>query len=588
MDSPAAAPVSLVRRLKGRLGAERRRVPVRRRGLARSTREGATRGAGGRRWRVASTLVVGTVCVGLVGGCGGDTHSQGGSAITIESTAPDSLDPALAYSIAGLQPNWLVYTPLLTYRRASGQEGAELVPGVADSMPQVSADGRTYRLRIRPGLLYSDGTPVKASDFAYTIRRLLTLRSPGSSFYMNIVGADAYVKERQPSADISGITADDRARSITIRLISPDGTFPYVLALSFGGLVSAATPMRNLTTSPPPGVGPFMITKAVPNREFVLKKNPRFNIPGIPSAHLDTVTTKIVKSLTRQAEDVTANRSDFMEEPPPADLLSEVRDRYGDRFREHVVNATSYLFLNVRLKPFDNAKVREAVNLAVDKRAVQRLYGGLFSPTCNFLPPNMLGYHRIDPCPWGDPNGTPDVARAKQLIREAGAQGAPVTVWGTDQDPDPKVVQYYADLLNTLGLKATPRTISFSIFLQTVGNARTGAQTGLVNWAQDFPHPADFMFLVSGKTITPTGNPNFGDVADPVLTNGIERLKRAPDLRATADQWATLDRLLVQRAYVVPLGDLKRTTFMSSRMNIAECERFNPVYFDDYSSFCTK
>src|SRR5262249_3419184 len=152
------------------------------------------------------------------------------------------------------------------------------------------ADGRAYRIRLRRGLRYSDGTPVKASDFEHTIKRVLFLRSTGSSWFMNIVGADAYLKARKASADLSGITANDRSGTIQVRLTHPDGTFAYTLALDFAGLVPATAPMRNLTSAPPPGVGPFTITKSTPNSEFVLQRNPRFRIPGIPPAHLDTVT----------------------------------------------------------------------------------------------------------------------------------------------------------------------------------------------------------------------------------------------------------------------------------------------------------
>src|SRR3954451_14121375 len=90
-------------------------------------------------------------CAVALAGCGGS--SGGDKGITIAETAqPDSLDPAVGYTVNALEPGWLVYTPLLTYRHASGQAGTQLQPGLAEALPRVSADGRTYRLKLRQGL----------------------------------------------------------------------------------------------------------------------------------------------------------------------------------------------------------------------------------------------------------------------------------------------------------------------------------------------------------------------------------------------------------------------------------------------------
>ena len=71
--------------------------------------------------------------------------------------------------------------PLLTYERKEGEEGAELIPGLAEAMPEVTEDGKTYTLKLRDGLKYSDGSPVKANDFEHTIKRVINLESGGST-----------------------------------------------------------------------------------------------------------------------------------------------------------------------------------------------------------------------------------------------------------------------------------------------------------------------------------------------------------------------------------------------------------------------
>jgi peptide/nickel transport system substrate-binding protein len=537
----------------------------------------------------------------LAAGCGGDDSGGGGAAssgkeggqITLAQTSqPDYLDPALSYTVNGWEPMWLVYTPLLTYARAEGAEGSKLIPGLAQELPEVSNDGLTYRLTLRKGLEYSDGAPVKASDFEHTVQRVLNLESGGSAFFLGIEGAEDYVKNGKADADIPGIDADDHTGAITIRLTAPDGTFSNVLAMDFAGLVPGDTPFRNLTKDPPPGVGPYVITESVPNRQFVMKRNTRFDVPGIPAGKIDTLTTKIVKSLQRQAQDVIDGRLDYMQDPPPADMKPEIKAKYSDRYDEHVTVSTFYFFMNTRTPPFDDPKVRQAVEYGVDKPALARIFAGEMQPGCSFLPPGMPGADDaldVADCPWGDPNKPPDLEKARQLITEAGADGAKVTVWGNSDDPTPLVTEAYSDMLRKIGLDAKPKIIDGGVYFQTIGNEKTAPQTGFANWYQDFPHPKNFMFLVDGASIQPTNNQNFGNVDDREITKGIAELNKEPELTPdVVDRWKDLNRKVVERAWVVPFGHRKLSTFLSERMDFDNCSLFHPVYANDYSSFCLK
>jgi peptide/nickel transport system substrate-binding protein len=532
-------------------------------------------------------MAVGALAMGLAGACGGDDRPRGSITIA-QSAQPDFLDPALSYTINGWEPMWLVYTPLLTYRRAEGEAGTELIPGLADDLPEISVDGKRYRLRLREGLEYSDGTPVKASDFERTIQRVLNLESGGSSLYLGIVGAREYVAGRRPDAEIPGIGTDNRSGEITIRLEAPDGTFPYALAANFAGLVPGRTPFRNLTTEPPPGVGPYEITRSVPNREFVMQRNERFDVPGIPPGKVDRITTRIVTSVARQADDVIEGRLDYMLDPPPADMLPEIRSEHSDRFREFPTMTTLYFFMNTRVAPFDDRRVRRAVNFALDERALARLFGGLVEPACNFLPPNVPGSEEPDPCPYGDPLEEPDVERARRLVKRAGARGEEVGVWSASQEPGPAIAAYYVEALNDIGLEAEQKLVDFAVYPQTVGNQGTKAQTGFQSWGGDYPHPAAFLRQFTGSVITETANINPGNVDDPQMNAEFARLTGEADLQAVAEEWAELDRLLVERAYVAVYGHVKRTTFLSDRMDFEDCSRVHPIYQNDYSSFCLK
>jgi peptide/nickel transport system substrate-binding protein len=553
----------------------------------------------GRKAQHALGLLVSVLSTLTVLGCNGDDgmgaqgDARSGGSITISYSAqPDALDPALSYTAEGWEALWLVYTPLLTYARAEGDAGTELIPGLARDLPQISEDGLTYRLTLRKGLRFSDGTPVKASDFEHTIKRVLNLESGGAPYYQVIEGATDYLTTGKPKADISGIDTNDRTGEITIRLVEPDGTFMHVLAMDFAGLVPSATPFENMTKDPPPGVGPYAIAESVPNRMFVMVKNRRFDLPDIPKGHLDKITVKIVKSASRQAQDVIRGELDYMQAPPPADLKPTIKAEYGERYSEETTVSTYYFFLNVQVPPFDDPVVRQAVNYAIDKPALARIYAGEMQPGCSFLPPGMPGYDEaldINDCPWGNPNEPPDLERARERIQQAGAEGTEVTVWGNSIDVTGRVTEAYADMLNKIGLDATPKVIDPAVYVQTVGNRRTRAQTGFFNWFQDFPHPKNFMYPVDGATIQPTNSQNPGNVDVPEITQGIKALGREPKLTdEVVDGWSKLNAELVEGAWVAPFGHRKLSTFMSERMDFENCSLFHPVYTNDYSSFCLK
>jgi peptide/nickel transport system substrate-binding protein len=532
--------------------------------------------------------------------CGDDDDDGGeeaaateGGEITISQTSqPDYLDPALSYTVNGWEPMWVVYTPLLTYARAEGQAGAQLIPGLAEELPEISADGKTYTLTLRDGLKYADGTDVKASDFEHTIKRVLNLESGGAPFYQVIEGAEDYLGGNDPEADISGIETDDQTGEITITLAEADASFANVLAMNFAGLVPGDTEFKNLTENPPPGVGPYTITESVPNRQFVMEKNPEFealNIPNIPPGHVDKITTMIIKNANQQAQDVLDNELDYMQDPPPADLKPTVIEQADDRYEEFTTSSTYYFFMNTREAPFDDPLVREAVNWGIDKPALARLFAGELAPGCSFLPPGMPGYDEAfdtTECPYGDPTQPPDIAQAQDLLRQAGADGEQITVYGNNDDPTDKVTEAYADMLDEIGFETEVEILDGGIYFQTVGNQKTQAQTGFTNWFQDFPHPLNFYFLVDGDTIQPTNNQNFGNVDDPKINDEIDRLSLETDLEAVAADWAELDRYLVEppQSYIAPYGHRKLATFTSERMDFDAIIQ-HPVYQNDYTSF---
>jgi peptide/nickel transport system substrate-binding protein len=496
-------------------------------------------------------------------------------------TGLDYLDPGLSYTVQGWGAMWNVYLSLLGYKHVNGPDGATLVPALADNLPQVSADGLTYTLTLRSGLKYSDGTPVKASDFKYAIKRDFLVDSSGVGFFANIVGADQFSKAKK--GDISGITTDDATGKITIKLVKPQGDFQNILATIFAAPVPQGTPAKDQSTHPIPSTGPYMIQSYTPNRQFVMVRNPNFKpTADVPATNPDKITVKIVEDDSAALQQVINGEADYDFHAIPVDRLAEVQQKYGDQLKIYTPANTYYFFMNTRLAPFDKLAVRQAVNYAIDRNALVRLYGGLATPTENILPPTYPQYQKHTLYPH-------DLAKAKQLIQQAGATGTHVTVWGRNAETSKKPVEYLADVLNKIGLKADVKIIDAAIYWTTVGNQKTKAEIGFADWFQDYPHPLDwFDVLLNGTRITDTHNNNYSDFDDSAVNQKIAELKQKTTLNDTVNQqWAALDKQIMQQAAWAPYVNRQFTDFFGKNIDTG-CYVQHVLYQFDWSRICMK
>ncbi|MCW2967705.1 MAG: extracellular solute-binding protein family 5 [Solirubrobacteraceae bacterium] len=521
----------------------------------------------------------------------GSSVKDGGAITILMGTAPDYLDPSEGYTTQAAEADWITYTGLLTYKHASGEEGGTLIPGLATALPQISSDGLTYTLTLRKGLTFSNGKPVKASDFTYSIERMLKLNWGGKSFVTGYVtGAAAF--DTGKAKTISGIKTDDASGKITIHLDKAYGAFSNVLAFPSAGILPTGTAMKNLSNNPPPGVGPYMITSVVPNQSFTLKKNPafaKFNIPDIPVGHLDTINVKIVSNTQSEAQQVLSGSADVFDAGdtiPPA-LLPQINSQASDRFQKQTIPSTFYMFLNTRMPPFNNQLAREAVNVGVDRRAFQRLASGFLAPSCYFLPEGIVG-HPTGDCKYGN-LAAPDIAKARQLLQQSGQMGAKVTVWGETREPRKEYMDYYTSALNKIGFKASEKIIADATYFPTIGNAKTAPQTGFADWIQDFPNPSDFYLLLDANSIQPTNNENFGNVNDPHIQSELAVLNKSPatNLAKDAARWQALDEYVASKAYVFVFGSEQVPQFFGPKIN-KDAAIFHRTYLNDWTSLALK
>jgi peptide/nickel transport system substrate-binding protein len=526
--------------------------------------------------------------------CGGGSSSsssgtEGGEINGTVTSFPDYLDPQLSYTVEGWEGLWNVYVPLLTYPHGNGDETTKVVPGLAESLPTISPDGKTYTLTLRKGMKYSDGTPIVASDFPYAIQRLFKLDSGGAPFFENIVGAEDYANGKANS--ISGIQADDKTGKITIQLLEPSGTFNNELGLMFAAPIPKSTPLdKDQTNTPPPASGPLMITNVDAPNSYTEERNPQFKTvqaagaSDVADAHVDKITVTQNKNQSAQATGIEQNTNDFMTDPPPADLLPQIESQYSDRFRfENSIN-TYYFFFNNVAPPFNDVRVRQAVNYAIDPAALTRIFGGRLHPSQQILPPGMPGYQEYKLYPG------PDLDKAKALLAQAHPSDMDITVWTNDEPDRKRIGAYYQDVLNSLGFHTTLKIISGDIYFTTIGNLKTpDLDTGFDDWFQDYPHPNDFFEpLLSCDSIHPTNNNNHGQVCIQPLTDKTNELdtKQLTD-PGVEDQYAALDKSYMEQAVWAPYGNEKLATFTSDRVNFDGVD-FSLLFNLDFSSFQLK
>lgn len=506
----------------------------------------------------------------VLAGVGASTAASPGP-VTLRATFasfPDYLDPQLSYTAVGWNAMYDTYVPLLTYQHADGKAGAEVIPGLARSMPTISDGGRTYTLFLRQGLKYSNGKPVKASDFKYTVKRMFKLNSGGSVFF----------------GVIDGIVTDDKTGKIVIHLSRPSGTFEDVLATPFGALVPTGTPMRDLSFDPPPATGPYVITSSEPGIGWTYERNPAWQshnerlLPQLPSGHVDKVEVTVVRNPEAQVKGILSGRFDWMQNPPPGDVLNSLDKYVGTQLRAEPTLSTYYFWMNMTKPPFNDVRVRRAVNYAVDPQALGFIYASLF-PTKQILPPGMPGYHKFNLYPY-------NLRKARRLIAEAHPSDRRITVWTDSEAPNKEAGEYYAGVLHRIGFHVHLKVVSADFYFTVIGNRHTpNLDTGWSDWFEDFPHPDDFFHpLLLGSSILQTNNGNFAEADVPSLNTKIERLSRKPLGPVQERAYAALDRSYMKLAPWAPYGTRVLSTFVSKRVDLGKVI-WNPTFGADIASF---
>ena len=292
-------------------------------------------------------------------------------------------------------------TPTPTARRA-----ARWSPASPRAMPKITNGGKTYTLDLRKGLKYSDGTPVKASDFTYAVERMFKINSPRHALL------HGHRRRRKVRRNQDGRHPRDRNRRQDRQdRHPPDQAAGHLRerarpALRRPGARRDAgqEPLRQTRRPPPaPTRSPSPSRAAAGNYE----RNPQWtkNNAQAPAGPAQRPRRQDRHHRRPQRVDPGQRRRTGPDEldadPPPADRYAEVKEKYeGTQFRVEPTISTYYFWMNTTKAPFDDLKVRQAVNYAIDPAAIERIYAGQLAPTQQILPPAMPGYKKFDLYPY--------------------------------------------------------------------------------------------------------------------------------------------------------------------------------------------
>lgn len=502
----------------------------------------------------------------------------------LSSADLDYLDPGRTYYQMGVMVAQATQRPL--YRFAP-DDLSKMLPDMAASAPEVSADGRTVTVRLRRGVRFSPPVDreVTSADVRYAFDRIFSANvgAPYASYFNALEGVPA--RPTKGVKAVSGISTPD-PHTIVFRL-RPDRTPAFIGALVLP--VSAPVPeeyARQFDAQSPStytdhvvATGPYMvkndasgkITGYAPGKSIDLVRNPSWSrATDARPALLDAVNIRTDASDTTLASrQVLAGTDMALGQPPPTTILKRISRQPAGRVAQ-TVNTGGYRFvpLNTTIKPFDDVDVRKAVLAVFDRESVLLARGGKSAGpiATHFLGPGIPGFEQAGGLagPGADflksPSG--DLAVAASYMRKAGYadgryHGSETFLLVSSNDAgDKRIGEITQDQLEKLGFRTRLKFVAPDALITTWCSTpakKVLACASSLLWLKDFPDPEPMLHPVfSGDVITPTNNTNYSQLDDPAVNSAMDAAA-ATSGAARGAAWGAIDRKLVDLAPAVPI-----------------------------------
>ncbi len=513
-----------------------------------------------------------------------DQPTQGGSVTVTYKDDITTLDPAIGYDWVNWSMIKSLFSRLMDYEPGT----AKLVPSLAESFT-VSPDGLTYTFKLHKGVKFSNGREIVASDVKYSIERAVNPKTqgPGAGFFGAIKGYDDMAAGK--ADNLPGIEAPD-ADTVVFHLSRPDATFLHVLAINFASVVpkEAVEAANGDFGKKPVGSGTFILKDWTIGQKLVFERNKDYFAKGVP--HVDSFTVEVGQEPLVALLRLQKGEVDIVGDGiPPAKFLEIKNSPDGANM---IVDGeqlhTGYITLNTKVKPFDNLKVRQAVNMAVNKDRITRILNGRATPANQILPPLMPGYDK------SFQGFAYDAKKAKALLAEAGfPDGFSTVLYSTNTDPQPRIAQSIQQDLAAIGIKAEVRALAQANVISAGGTEGEAPMiwSGGMAWIADFPDPSNFYGPILGCSGAVPGGWNWSWYCNKALDERAVAADAMSDPAKVAERqaaWGKIFTDIMADAPWVPVINERRVVAKSLRMGGSGNIYVDPTRVINYDAIFVK
>ncbi|MDQ7794705.1 MAG: ABC transporter substrate-binding protein [bacterium] len=455
---------------------------------------------------------------------------------------PVTLDPAYVVTLLDSSICALLYNGLVRF-----DESGRVVPDLARTMPDVSADGLTYTFELRRGVRFHNGRELTAEDVVYSFRRILdpATISRRSWVFEAVEGAVAF--NRDERTDLPGVRAEGSHR-VVITLAWPLAHFLSLLAMPAGYVVDRNEVERH--TDPrdygfhPVGTGPWVLESWVPGAYLRLRANPDY-FEGRP--HLDALDYRIIEDGATAVAEFRAGNLHLLRLGPVEHAVFQ-RDPRWEGFLVGAPDlAVYYLALNCEKEPFDNVLVRQAVNHAIDRQAIlEAVLPGRYVLANGSIPPGLDGHdphlegYRYDP------------ALARRLLAAAGyPRGFRMEIVQTSSPGVLQITEPIQRMLAEVGVEARLVQLESGAFFATIGD-QGNPDCFFVSWWADIPDAENFLYPLFHSR-NRGGGGNRARFSDPAVDAILDRARLTLGAAERSELYRDAQRLVFSQAPWVPL-----------------------------------